>query len=104
LRNVIERAVILCETDTITIQDLPHLSDIDDIERLMECVPETNAELIRIKKEIRQKAVAKVEKNFLLNALEQNDWNISRAARQTGMQRPKFQNMMKKYGIRPSAG
>ncbi|MCF8026942.1 MAG: sigma-54 dependent transcriptional regulator [Desulfobacteraceae bacterium] len=104
LRNVIERAVILCETDTITIQDLPHLSDIDDIERLMECVPETNAELIRIKKEIRRKAVAKVEKNFLLNALEQNDWNISRAARQTGMQRPNFQNLMKKYSIRPSSG
>jgi len=104
LRNVIERAVILCETDTITIQDLPHLSDIDDIERLMECVPETNAELIRIKKEIRRKAVAKVEKNFLLNALEQNDWNISGAARQTGMQRPNFQNLMKKYGIRPSSG
>lgn len=99
LRNTIERAVILCETDTITIQDLPQLSDLGDIERLMECVPADNAELIQVKKQIRQKAIAKVEKNFLLNALEQNNWNISRAARQTGMQRPNFQNLMKKHGI-----
>ncbi|MFW6297738.1 MAG: sigma-54-dependent transcriptional regulator [Desulfosalsimonas sp.] len=103
LRNNVERAVILCETDTITIQDLPHLSDLGDIERLMEYVPETNEELIRVKKQIRQKAVARVEKNFLLHALEQNNWNISRAARHTGMQRPNFQNMMKKYAIKASS-
>jgi len=102
LRNTVERAVILCETDTITVQDLPHLSGMGDIERLMEYVPETNAELVQVKKEIRQKAVARVEKNFLLHALEHNDWNISRAARQTGLQRPNFQNMMKKYGIKAS--
>ncbi|MFP3979984.1 MAG: sigma-54-dependent transcriptional regulator [Desulfobacterales bacterium] len=103
LRNVIDRAVILCENEQITIQDLPHLSELGDIERLMEYVPETNTELVKVKKEIRQKAVAKVEKNFLLNALEKNDWNITRAARQTGLQRPNFQNMMKKYGIKASS-
>ncbi|MFP4194418.1 MAG: sigma-54-dependent transcriptional regulator [Desulfobacterales bacterium] len=103
LRNTVERAVILCETDTITVQDLPHLSDLGDIESLVEYVPETNEELIQVKKQIRQKAVARVEKNFLLHALEQNEWNISRAARQTGMQRPNFQNLMKKYGIKVSA-
>lgn len=103
LRNTVERAVILCDTDVISIQDLPHLSDLGDIERLMESVPETNEDLIRVKKEIRQKAVAKVEKNFLLHALEKSSWNISLAARQTGMQRPNFQNLMKKYGIKASS-
>lgn len=102
LRNTVERAVILCETEKITASDLPHLSDRDDIERLMEYVPETNAELVQVKKEIRKKAVARVEKNFLLHALANNDGNISRAARQTGLQRPNFQNMMKKYGIKAS--
>jgi len=99
LRNTIERAVILCETETITLQDLPHLGDVSDIERLIEYVPEDNAELVRVKKEIRQKAVARVEKNFIRHALEQNNWNISQAARQTGLKRPNFQNMMKKHGI-----
>ena len=100
LRNTVERAVILCETDQITIADLPHLSDLGDIERLIEYVPETNQELVRIKKEIRQKAVARVERNFVWNALEKNNWNVTQAARQTGLQRPNFQNMMKKYGIK----
>ncbi len=99
LRNTVERAVILCESDKITIQDLPQLSD---IEQLMEYVPETNAELVRVKKEIRQKAVSRVEKNFLLHALQKNNWNISQAARETGLKRPNFQNMMKKYGIKAS--
>jgi DNA-binding NtrC family response regulator len=102
LRNVVERAVILCETDTITAEDLPHLGCGSDIERLMESVPEDNTELVRVKKEIRQKAVARVEKNFILHALSQNNWNISRAARQTGLKRPNFQSMMKKHGITAS--
>ncbi|MBS3757483.1 MAG: sigma-54-dependent Fis family transcriptional regulator [Desulfobacterales bacterium] len=102
LRNTVERAVILCEGDRITAQDLPQLSDMGDIERLMGYVPETNAELVQVKKEIRQKAVARIEKNFLLHALAKNDWNITRAARETGLKRPNFQNMMKKYGIKTS--
>jgi len=103
LRNIVERAVILCDTETISIKDLPDLSDLGDIQQLMEAVPETNQDLVRLKKEIRQKAVSRIEKNFLLNALEKNQWNISRAARQTGMQRPNFQNLMKKYGIKASS-
>jgi DNA-binding NtrC family response regulator len=103
LRNIVERAVILCDTETISIKDLPDLSDLGDIQQLMEAVPETNHDLVRLKKEIRQKAVSRIEKNFLLNALEKNQWNISRAARQTGMQRPNFQNLMKKYGIKVSS-
>jgi DNA-binding NtrC family response regulator len=103
LRNIVERAVILCDTETISIKDLPDLSDLGDIQQLMEAVPETNHDLVRLKKEIRQKAVSRIEKNFLLNALEKNQWNISRAARQTGMQRPNFQNLMKKYGIKASS-
>ncbi|MBC2716201.1 MAG: sigma-54-dependent Fis family transcriptional regulator [Desulfobacteraceae bacterium] len=100
LRNIIERAVILCEGDHISLNNLPHLNDIGDIEKLIEHVPSTSDELKQIKKEVRQKSVHKVEKNFILNALKKNKWNITRAARTTGMQRPNFQNMMKKHGIK----
>jgi len=96
LRNVVERAVILCETDQITGRELPLA---DDIEQLMEDIPETNEELKSLKKKVRQKAADRVEKNFLLNALTQNDWNVTRAAERVGLQRTNFQNLMKKHSI-----
>jgi transcriptional regulator of acetoin/glycerol metabolism len=52
-----------------------------------------------MKKEIRQKSVQRLEKKFLLKALEKNDWNVSKAAEQTGLQRTNFHTLMKKYGI-----
>jgi DNA-binding NtrC family response regulator len=101
LRNAVERAVILCERDRIGLKDLPLL---DNIDRLMNNIPATNEELKRVKKEIRQKAVIEVERNFVVNALVQNDWNVTRAAKKTGLQRTNFQNLMKKHGItRPPA-
>ena len=99
LRNSIERAVILCETGKISLKDLPLLGDAREIEQLMENIPATNAELKRVKKEIRQKSVRKVEKNFILNALEKNQWNVTQAADSVGLQRSNFHNLMKKYGI-----
>ena len=60
---------------------------------------EANEELKQVKKDIRRKAVEKVEKNFLLNALIKNDWNVTRAAEKTGLQRTNFQSLMKKHGI-----
>ncbi len=100
LRNVIERAVILCERDKIMLKDLPLLGDVADIEQLIDHIPSTNAELKRIKKEIRQKAVAKVEKNFVMNALMKNDWNVTRAAEKVGLQRTNFQSLIKKHHIK----
>ena len=99
LRNVIERAMILSEGDTISPKDLPILSENGDLEYLVEHTPTTNEELKQIKKEIRQKAVQKIEKNFLLNALMKNDWNVTHAAKNTGLQRTNFQSLMKKHQI-----
>jgi len=96
LRNAIERAVILCEKEKLSLRELPLL---DDVEILMEYIPETNEELKILKKEIRQKAVNKVERNFILNALMQNDWNVTRAADKVGLQRTNFQNLIKKHSI-----
>jgi DNA-binding NtrC family response regulator len=99
LRNTIERAAILCETDQISLSNLPMLEEMDDIEPLIENIPATNEELKRLKKEIRQRAVRKVEKKFILHALLKNNWNVTQAARSVGLQRSNFHNLMKKYGI-----
>jgi DNA-binding NtrC family response regulator len=100
LRNIIERAVILCEKDRISSKELPLLGEMADIEALIDHVPETNDELKRVKKEIRQKAVLQVEKNFVMNALMKNDWNVTRAAQKVGLQRTNFQALMKKHAIK----
>jgi DNA-binding NtrC family response regulator len=108
LRNAVERAVILCEGDRITLADLPIFGNAAEGDRLLTAVPQNNDELKQAKKEIRRKAADRVEKSFLLNALQRCDWNVSRAARETGLQRTNFHNMMKKHGIllppRPPTG
>jgi len=100
LRNTIERAMILCDGDRIGIQDLPLFSQDGDLDNLAEQIPATNEEFKQLKKEIRQKAVLKIEKNFILNALTRSDWNVTRAAQATGLQRTNFQSLMKKHGIK----
>ncbi|MFH1991268.1 MAG: sigma-54 dependent transcriptional regulator, partial [Pseudomonadota bacterium] len=100
LRNIIERAAILCEKDQITLKELPFLGDSGDIEELIDAIPATNEELKQVKKEIRQKAIMKVEKSFVLNALQASDRNVTRAAQQVGLQRTNFQNLMKKHNIK----
>lgn len=99
LRNVIERAVILCESDQITLKELPIFGNGHDFDQLVDAVPSTNEELKRVKKEIRKKATDQLEANFIRSALDRCDWNITRAARETGLQRTNFQSMMKKHGI-----
>ena len=99
LRNVIERAIILCEKDQICLREIHLPGEADDIGQLMRYVPSNNEELKQIKKEIKEKAIHKVEKSFVRKALDENDWNVTQAASETGMQRSNFQKLMKKYGI-----
>jgi Transcriptional regulator containing GAF, AAA-type ATPase, and DNA binding domains len=63
-------------------------------------VPRTGDELKRIKKAAREKSVEEIEKSFVLEALKRNDWNVTRSAEDTGMQRANFQALMKKHNVR----
>jgi DNA-binding NtrC family response regulator len=101
LKNMIERAAILCETEQITLKELNFPGDGDPY---IQHIPQTNDDLKRLKKEIRQKAVQGLEKNFILNALVRTDWNVTRAADSVGLQRTNFQTLMRKYNVkRPRA-
>jgi DNA-binding NtrC family response regulator len=98
LENVIHRAVILANDEVIRqghlvnlIEMLPHIS-LD--------VPRSSEELKQIKKIAREKSVENVERYFVLGALKRNEWNVTRSADETGMQRSNFQALMKKYDIR----
>ncbi len=98
LENMIHRAVILADEEVVR---QGHLLNIMDMEpRLSLDVPHTNEELKHARKEVREKAVEKIELLFVLEALKRNSWNVTKASAETGMQRTNFQALMKKHSIR----
>jgi transcriptional regulator with GAF, ATPase, and Fis domain len=99
LENVIERAVVMAEGDTITTEHLPFVVR-SDIAQSDTPTPKTSAELKEIKKKLRESAVESIEKSFILDALTRNDWNVTKSAEDVGMQRPNFQALMRKCNIR----
>ena len=53
----------------------------------------------RIGYEFSAKTIQERVKAFVLSALERNNWNITKAAEETGMLRPNFHALIKKLGI-----
>ncbi len=94
LENVIHRAVLLCRGDTLRPEDII-ISRTEDIK-----IPKNLRELKEIKKKLKARSIESIERSFVLDALSRNDWNISRAAQEVGMQRTNFHSLMRKYGIR----
>jgi len=98
LANAIHRAVILANDKVIR---RAHLASISEASlHAGPDVPRSGNELKRIKKATREKSVEDIERRFVLEALKRNDWNVTRSAEETGMQRANFQALMKKYHIR----
>ncbi|GAB6063983.1 sigma-54-dependent transcriptional regulator [Deferrisoma palaeochoriense] len=98
LENLVERAVVLCPGDRIRREDLelnePKSAPSGDIGP-----PQSVEELKEAKRRARERAVEEVERAFVLEALKRNNWNVSQAARETGILRPNFHAMMRKLGI-----
>lgn len=98
LENIIERAVVLAQDEQIQREDLelPSSEDnpLDEI-----TIPLNTEELKENKRLARERAVEPVEKAFVYAALERNNWNVTKAAEETGMLRPNFQAMLKKLGV-----
>jgi DNA-binding NtrC family response regulator len=100
LENMIERAVVLAESDIIRNEDLElWIGDNSDKRNVSDRIPVTAEELKEMKKHVRDQAIESLELAFVRNALERHNWNVTRAAEETGILRPNFQAMMKRYGI-----
>jgi len=97
LSNVVERLVIVCGQERV---GRAHLRESMALAAPGPAVPQTAAELYERKKTLRDQAVEELEKAFLLDALRRNDHNVTRAAEETGMQRPQFQALLKKHNLR----
>jgi DNA-binding NtrC family response regulator len=99
LENVIERTVVMMDEEMVRVEHLI-LPGQEDKEGADSPVPLTSEELKEIKKQLREKAVEEIERAFVINALERNQWNVTRAAEEVGMLRPNFQALMRKYNLR----
>jgi DNA-binding NtrC family response regulator len=99
LENVVYRAAILTGDSVVRQAHLVNIIDSSQSSADL-TVPRTGDELKRVKKAAREKSVEDIEKQFVLEALKRNDWNVTKSAEETGMQRPNFQALMKKYTIR----
>ena len=97
LSNVVERLVILCGEGRV---GRAHLHESMTVSAATPAVPRTAEELNELRKQVREQAVASIERAFLLEALRRNDYNVSRAANDTGMQRSNFQALLRKHGLR----
>ncbi len=86
LENVIERAVVISKTPELKYDDLP-----ESIK---------NSPIATVKEKKRAVSLSDKEKLYILEILETNDWNISRASRDLKIDRTTLYNKMTKYQIK----
>ena len=87
LENALERAVLLCQTDTIRAQDLPpSLQTSENTNRSYEhwSLPQ---------------AVANLEREMIVEALKNNAWHQGKAAQAVGVTERQMGYKLRKYGI-----
>lgn len=103
LEHMIERAVVLCQGNEIKAEDLELPLDENHAEEgaaaANAAAPQTSEELKEAKRRVKEEAVRPLEESFAIDALKRNDWNITKAAQDVGMQRPNFQALLKKLDI-----
>ena len=100
LRNVVERSITFCETELVADSDLPQDLQV----RLGRARVVTNSSNAAVPpgtglKEAKEKMVADFERDYLFSLLERHNMNISRVAREAGIDRRHVYRLMKKYDI-----
>ncbi|MEE2786790.1 MAG: sigma 54-interacting transcriptional regulator [Myxococcota bacterium] len=99
LRNIIERATAFCEQETVGIENLPSDFHARVGHHHSASHRVTPADLGRGLKEAKERMVAQFERDYLIGLLERHNMNISRVAREAGVDRRHVYRLMKKYKI-----
>ena len=94
LESAIERAILLCEGDLITPDDLP--SELQQESR------GTSAGAFKLPPE--GISFEEVEKNLILQAMDQTDYNITKSAKLLGLTFRTLQYRLEKFGIKKPDG
>jgi len=89
LKNIIERLVIMTPSDLITEDDIPplagkHLWPAESLSNHSGSLKEAKADF---------------ERNYIVQKLEENDWNISRTAKILGLERSNLHRKIRIYGL-----
>jgi transcriptional regulator with PAS, ATPase and Fis domain len=90
LESAIERAILLCEGDLITVEDLP-------LEVRQESRPQTEGAFKLPPEGI---AFEDVERSLIMQAMEQTDYNITKSAKLLGLTFRTLQYRLEKFGIK----
>ena len=98
LENVVYRAVLFAEGNEIRREHIPDEIR-TEIRNPESNIPRTKDELLKAKKNLKSEVIYALEQRFLENALQENDWNISRTARAVGMDRRQLQNLIRSHKI-----
>lgn len=99
LENVIERVVVMTDEDVIKPGHLPLNIQKRGVDVNI-TTPHSSDELKELKKRIRKQSIENIERSFIIEALERNDGNITKSAKDVGMKRQNFQALMRKHGIK----
>jgi DNA-binding NtrC family response regulator len=91
LESAIERAILLCENNTITTDDLPP-------EMLRESAPAASADLFKLPPEGIN--FEDVERSLIMQAMERTDNNITKSAKLLGLTFRTLQYRLEKFGIK----
>jgi transcriptional regulator with PAS, ATPase and Fis domain len=104
LRNTLLRAIPFCAGDLIDMQALPEAMLRGSLDAQSE--PEAAAEALPLPasdmslKEAKDQLIEAFEKRYLEDLLERCDGNLSKAARDAGVDRKTIARMLKRHGIR----
>ncbi len=91
LENVIERALVLAEGANVTAKDLPgEIRGGEGAKSAQKEYYETSG---------LQGQIERIEREIIRKALEDTDWNQTKAAQELGLKRSSLQYKMKKYNL-----
>jgi DNA-binding NtrC family response regulator len=99
LRNIAERLVILCDAERIELRHLPPEISQAPKQRTISQLPQRWEAFKELKQQVRDAAGQELERRFLAEALERSGGNVSKAAKDMGMQRTNLHALMRKYGL-----
>lgn len=95
--NILERLVPMVDGNTIKGKDVSII--FEEMERDEEATERMSVDMGLPFKEAKQKVVESFEKDYLAGLLRRNNYNISKTAREAGIDRKHIRNLLKKYGI-----
>ena len=104
LRNIVERITILCDSDYVETWHLPpEICQVPGRPAVMQ-LPHDWEEFKTLKHQARDAAGQELERRFLTEALTRCAGNVTKAAKDVGMQRTNFHALMRKYGLSSDTG